>query len=167
LPTIRSRCRHLALAPLAEAAMLETLALALPEMPEGDRKALAEIAEGSPGRALALAEEGGLKLAGLVREVLQAGRAIALSRAYDMADSLRDQAPFETFMGLLHRGIATAVSAYVRGTADSMQHALVESKSPAMWAETAQRLAQLTFATERSNMDRRQALIAGMAMLKE
>jgi DNA polymerase-3 subunit delta' len=167
LPTIRSRCRHLALAPLAEAAMLQTLALALPEMPAGDRAALAEIAEGSPGRALALAEEGGLKLAGMVREVLQAGPDISLTRAYEMSDSLRDQAPFETFMGLLHRGIATAVSAYLRGTADRKQLALVESKSPAMWAETAQRLAQLTFETERSNMDRRQALIAGMAMLKE
>jgi len=167
LPTIRSRCRHLALAPLAEADMLEALALALPDMPAGDRAALAEIAEGSPGRALALAEEGGLKLAGLVREVLQAGPDITLTRAYEMSDSLREQAPFETFMGLLHRGIAAAVSAYVRGTADNTQQAFVESKSPARWAETAQSLAQLLFETEKSNMDRRQALIAGMAMIKE
>jgi DNA polymerase-3 subunit delta' len=147
--------------------MLETLTLALPEMPAADRKALVEIAEGSPGRALALAQEGGLKLAGLVREVLQAGSDITLTRAYEMSDSLREQAPFETFMGLLHRGIATAVGAYVRGTADRVQVTMVESKNPAIWAETAQRLAQITYETERSNMDRRQALIAGLAMLKE
>ncbi len=167
LPTIRSRCRHLALAPLNEADMLRALALYLPSMPEADCRSLVAIAEGSPGRALALAEEGGLKLAGMVYEVLQAGPAIALARAYEMSDSLRDQAPFETFMALLHRGIAAAVSAYIRGTADATQHALVESRSPARWAETAQRLAQLTDETERSNMDRRQALIAGLALLKE
>jgi DNA polymerase-3 subunit delta' len=167
LPTIRSRCRHLALAPLAVADMLETLNLALPGMPPADRASLAAIAEGSPGRALALAEEGGLKLAGMVREVLAAGPEISLIRAYEMSDSLRDQAPFETFMGLLHRGIATAVSAYLRGTADPAQHALVESRTPQDWAATAQRLAHLTYETERSNMDRRQALIAGLAMLRE
>jgi DNA polymerase-3 subunit delta' len=167
LPTIRSRCRHLALAPLQQADMMRTLALYLPALPEADRSSLAAIAEGSPGRALALAEEGGLKLAGMVAEVLQAGPSIALTRAYEISDSLREQAPFETFMGLLHRGIATAVSAYVRGIADRTQRSLVESRSPARWAEVAQRLSQLTFETERSNMDRRQALVASLALLKE
>jgi DNA polymerase-3 subunit delta' len=167
LPTIRSRCRHLVLAPLAEPDMLRALDLYLPDMPPTDRATLAGIAEGAPGRALALAEEGGLKLAAMVGEVLQAGPAIALGRAYEMSDSLREQAPFETFMALLHRGIAAAVSAYVRGTADASQRALVESKSAVDWAETAQRLAALSAETERANMDRRQALIAGMAMLKQ
>jgi len=167
LPTIRSRCRHLPLAPLAEADMLQALALYLPDMPASDRASLAAIAEGSPGRALVLAEEGGLKLAGMVAEVLRAGPDMALARAYEMSDSLRDQAPFETFMGLLHRGIAGAVGAYVRGTADANQSALVERKGAAWWAETAQRLAQLAVQTEQANMDRRQALIAGMAMIRE
>jgi DNA polymerase-3 subunit delta' len=167
LPTIRSRCRHLALAPLAEADMMRALSLYLPSMPEADCRALLAISEGSPGRALALAEEGGLKLAGMVNEVLQAGPSIALTRAYEMSDSLREQAPFETFMALLHRGIATAVGAYVRGTADPTQRALIETRDPARWADIAQRLAQLTVETEFSNMDRRQALISGLALLKE
>jgi len=167
LPTIRSRCRHLALAPLAEADMMRALALYLPSMPEAECRSLAAISEGSPGRALALAEEGGLKIAGMVAEVLQAGPAMPLTRAYEMSDSLREQAPFETFMGLLHRGIASAVSAYIRGTADRTQLALVETRSPDRWAEIAQRLSQLTFETEKSNMDRRQAFVAGLALLKE
>jgi len=167
LPTIRSRCRHLALAPLAEADMLAALALYLPHLPEGDRVALAAIAEGAPGRALALAEEDGLKLAGMVTEVLQAGPSFALTRAYEISDSLREQAPFETFMGLLHGGIAAAVTAHVRGNADPAQQALVASKSPVQWADIAQRLAHLTFETERFNMDRRQALLTGLALLKE
>jgi DNA polymerase-3 subunit delta' len=167
LPTIRSRCRQLALAPLAEAEMLQALALYLPDFSAADRARLSGIAEGSVGRALALAEEGGLKLAGMVDEVLRAGPEIALSRAYEMSDSLRDQAPFETFMGLLHRGIAAAVSAHVRGTADAVQRALVAHRGPAWWAEVAQRIARLADETERANMDRRQALVAGLAMMRE
>jgi DNA polymerase-3 subunit delta' len=166
LPTIRSRCRHLSLAPLAPPEMDEVLHSTLPEMPPADRAALAAIAEGSPGRALALAGEGGLKLASMVAEVLHAGTSITLTRAYEISDQLRDQAPFETFMGLLHRGIATAVSAYARGTADEAQHRLVQSRGPQQWAETAAQLAQLAFETEKANMDRRQALVAGLALVR-
>jgi hypothetical protein len=99
-------------------------------------------------------------------EVLSAGADISLIRAYQISDSLRDQAPFETFMGLLHRGVASAVSAYLRGTADQNQTRLIESKTPHEWAETAQKLSQLAFETERANMDRRQALIAGLALFR-
>jgi DNA polymerase-3 subunit delta' len=166
LPTIRSRCRHLALGPLPEPDMAAFLAIAQPTMPGADRAKLAAIAEGSPGRAQTLAEEGGLKLADMAGEVLAAGADISLTRAYEISDSLRDQAPFETFMGLLHRGIAAAVSAYLRGTADASQHRLVESKSPQAWAETAQKLAQLADQTEKANMDRRQALVAGLALFR-
>ncbi len=166
LPTIRSRCRHLALAPLAASEMDEVLAASLPELPAADRATLAGMAQGSPGRALALAEEGGLKLAALAGEVLQAGSDIALARAYEMADVLREQAPFETFMGLLHSGIASAVSASLRGTADPAQRRLVESRSALHWAETAQAIARLADETERSNLDRRQATVAGLALMR-
>ena len=166
LPTIRSRCRHLALAPLADVDMKLFLQQTHPELTAEEQAKLAAIADGSPGRAETLAEEGGLKLADMAGEVLQAGADISLIRAYQISDSLRDQAPFETFMGLLHRGIAGAVCAYLRGTADAQQTKLVESRGPYAWAETAQQLAQITFETEKSNMDRRQALIAGLALFR-
>jgi DNA polymerase-3 subunit delta' len=166
LPTIRSRCRHLVLAPLADADMMLFLQQTHPELSPEEQAKLAAIADGSPGRAETLAEEGGLKLADMAGEVLQAGAGISLIRAYQISDSLRDQAPFETFMGLLHRGIAGAVSAYLRGTADAQQTKLVESRGPYAWAETAQLLAQIAFETEKSNMDRRQALIAGLALFR-
>ncbi len=166
LPTIRSRCRHLALAPLSRPDMLDVLAAYLPDMPGADRATLAAMVDGAPGRALALAEEGGLKLAAMVGEVLAAGPEIALLRGYEMADALREQAAFETFMGLLQRGIAAAVSASIRGTADAVQDRLVRSRSPLRWAETAEAIGRLAEETERSNMDRRQATVAGLALLK-
>ena len=166
LPTIRSRCRHLALAPLAEADMERVLTAYLPEMAAGDRTSLAAMAEGSPGRALALAEEGGLKLAAMVGEILDIAPDLPLLRGYEMSDSLRDQAPFETFMSLLQRGIASAVSSHLRGTADAAQARLMGRRSVLAWAETAQELGRLLEQTERANMDRRQAVVAGLALLR-
>ena len=156
LPTIRSRCRHLALAPLSPAAMERALALYVPGMGQADRAALAGLADGAPGRALALADGGGLKLAGMVAEVLAAGEAMSLLRGYEMADALRDQAAFETFMGLLARGLAeSAVRAVARGGA------------ALRLAETASAVQALLAETERVNMDRRQAVIAGLALVRQ
>ncbi|MCW5771976.1 MAG: DNA polymerase III subunit delta' [Rhodospirillaceae bacterium] len=62
LPTIRSRCQRLVLQPLAETAVSQLLAQALPELPPREIAELARLAEGSPGRGLALAEAGGLDL---------------------------------------------------------------------------------------------------------
>ena len=72
LPTIRSRCRRLRLDPLGEEAMARLLATYLPELGADERGRLVTVAEGSPGRALLLAEEEGLAIAGLVNEVLAA-----------------------------------------------------------------------------------------------
>ena len=156
LPTIRSRCRHLALAPLPGAAMERALAQYVPGMSQADRAALAGLADGAPGRALALAEGGGLKLAGMVEEVLAAGADMSLLRGYEMADALRDQAAFETFMGLLARGLAeSAVRAVARGGA------------ALRLAETASAVQALLAETERVNMDRRQAVIAGLALVRQ
>ncbi len=156
LPTIRSRCRHLTLAPLGEAAMQRALELYLPEMPQADRAALAGLADGSPGRALALAEDGGLRVAGMVEEVLAAGPEFPLLRGYEMADALRDQAAFETFMGLLARGLAGAAVREVRQGGGGLR-----------WAEASACVRQLLEETERVNMDRRQAVISGLALVRQ
>jgi DNA polymerase-3 subunit delta' len=59
LPTIRSRCRRLALQPLSEAGVVAVIRRHAPDLTEPDAVALARLAEGSPGRALALATAGG------------------------------------------------------------------------------------------------------------
>lgn len=63
LPTIRSRCRMVRLAPLGEADMLTALRAAAPELGDTERAELVRVAEGSPGRALALS---GLGLAAMM-----------------------------------------------------------------------------------------------------
>ena len=75
LPTIHSRCRHLALPPLAPAAMEVLLAAQVPERgielrPE-DWELLLRLASGSIGRAFSLAGEGGIEIYKDVRAVLE------------------------------------------------------------------------------------------------
>jgi len=53
LPTIRSRCRLLRLAPLELADMKRALALAIPDAPPAEIEALAVAGKGAPGRASA------------------------------------------------------------------------------------------------------------------
>ncbi len=53
LPTIRSRCRVLRLAPLKSDVMTSALHIALPDAGEDELAALAETGAGAPGRALA------------------------------------------------------------------------------------------------------------------
>lgn len=56
LPTIRSRCRRLDFQALSDDAMTSILARRLPELKDSQRQRIVEVAGGSAGRAIALAE---------------------------------------------------------------------------------------------------------------
>jgi len=62
LATIRSRCLRLALRPLSEDVLGEIVGRSFPELGPEDLAALSRLSEGSAGRALELAAEGGLTL---------------------------------------------------------------------------------------------------------
>ncbi len=166
LPTIRSRCRRLRLDPLAAADMQTLLARTLPELAPAERARLADIAEGSPGRALTLAEAGGVRLAGVVDEVLGAAPDVPLLRAYDIADSLsRSDAGFTTFMDLLRAGLARAVREVARGRGDPGQTRMIASRPLDAWGDVWQSLTRLQTETEDLYLDKRQAIVSGIALL--
>ncbi len=165
-PTIRSRCRRLRLGALDLPAMDRLLALYLPEMPEDERGRLAALAEGSPGRALMLAEEEGLRLAALVSDVLAALPMLPPLRWHEIADALgRADAAFSTFMDLLRAAVAAAVADLLRGQADEGQARLVALRPLDAWGDVWHRLTRLKDETERFNLDKRQAILSGLALL--
>jgi DNA polymerase-3 subunit delta' len=166
LATLRSRCRQLALGPLADTELEAALSLYLPDMEPAARRQLVALAEGSPGRALALAEQGGLAIAGLVTEVLSALPDVHLLRGYEMADQLREEAAFDLFFSLLLAAIAGAVAAQLRGMADPLQARIAALRAPAAWGEIWSALTRLHDETGRFNLDRRQAVVAGLALLR-
>jgi DNA polymerase-3 subunit delta' len=166
LPTIRSRCRRLRLDPLDPEVMERLLASYLPELSAGERGRLITLAEGSPGRALLLAAEEGLALAGLVDEVLAALPGLKPAQAYAVADRLaRDDTAFTNFMDLLRAGVSAAVREAVRGRADEEQSRLVALRPLDAWSDVWHALTRLQDETERLNLDKRQAVVASLDLL--
>jgi DNA polymerase-3 subunit delta' len=166
LPTIRSRCRRLRLDPLPADDMERLLTDYLPTLAADERGRLVTLAEGSPGRALMLARQEGLAIAGLVNEVLAALPGLKLQRAYAVADTLaRGDTAFANFMDLLRAGIAAAVRDVARGRGDEEQARLVALRPLDAWADVWHALTELQDETERLNLDKRQAIVAGLGML--
>ena len=166
MPTMRSRCRRLALGPLAEGVVRGLLTRYQPELAEDDAARLAGIAEGSIGRALALAAGGGVTQAGLVDQVLGNLDKLDVIRAHAVADALgRDEAAFSTFMDLLSAGLAAAVRDAARGRADPDQARLLGDRPLAAWVDVWHALKRLQDETEGAYLDKRQAVISGLSML--
>lgn len=113
LPTIRSRCRRLDLDPLPAETVGALLSAERPDLPAERRARLTTLAEGSIGRALALADSDGLAIADLVEEAM-AGP-VAPGRAAAMADAIaRAEDGFPTFAGLLRVALAAETRAAAR-----------------------------------------------------
>jgi DNA polymerase-3 subunit delta' len=166
-PTIRSRCRRLRLSPLPDAAMEALLTDYLPDLETDARSRLATLAEGSPGRALLLAAEEGLALSELVDQVLGALPALPASRAHALADTLaRGETSFSTFMDLLRAAISSALRDVLHGRADPEQERLVSLLSLEAWGETWHALTRLQDETERFSLDKRQAVVSGLGLLR-
>jgi DNA polymerase III subunit delta' len=166
LPTIRSRCRRLRLSPLAENPMAQLLSDYLPTLNPDDRGRLITLAEGSPGRAIMLAEDKGLAVAAMVDKLLTEMPAIAPTLGYEIADELvRTETGFSTFMDLMRAGLAAAVRDVVRGRGDVEQQRLVALRPLDAWGEVWQGLTRLQDETERFALDKRSAIVAGIGML--
>jgi DNA polymerase-3 subunit delta' len=166
LPTIRSRCRRLDLFPLGESAMDRLLASWLPEMDAPDRAALSRIADGCPGRALALAEGEGLAMQAAVDEVFAGMPRLDAKLLHSVADKVagrRDPAALPLFVFLLRRGLSAALRQAARaGTAAPW----VSARPLAEWSALWDGFGRLADDTERLNLDRKQALLSGLAMLR-
>ena len=166
LPTIRSRTRRLRLASLDEATIATLLARYAPDVAAPERMQVAALAEGSIGRALALAEGGAVSVAALVAKVLGAVPDLPPARAHEVADTLgRDEEAFGTFMDLLRSGIAAAVREAARGRPDPDQAKLLGARPLAAWIDVWHGLSELQDQAERFHLDQRHALVAGFALL--
>ena len=161
LPTIRSRCRRMRLDPLGADDMARALGLILPDQ---DPAALTALADGSPGRAALLADEGGIAIAALVDGVLRADASI--TRAWDLADKLaRTDTGYTTFMSMLRDRLGTAVREAARETAEGRAEQFLARRPLGEWGEVWHALGRLQDETERANLDKRHAIVAGLELL--
>lgn len=123
LPTIRSRCRLLRLAPLPADAMTAALRGALPDASETELAELAAAGAGSPGRAIAFR---GLDIAGLDRAMAQlAGEGDpSNARRSALAQSLSSKAAQPRYEAFLARAPSFIAAASRRRSGPALAEAL-------------------------------------------
>lgn len=177
LPTIRSRCRTLAMKPLPESTVIDLLALHAPDLAPADAAALARLAEGSIGEALALAEAGGLELyremVGLfaqldrldIKAVHGLGAKLARPGAEDsfrMLANLVDRWLSGMMLGQSRGARTTEV---VEGEGDTASR-LWARGGLANWLEVWEKVTRLFAQADRANLDRKQVVISAFLMLE-
>src|SRR5229473_2977377 len=179
LPTIRSRCRILALKPLAEAEVREALARYRPDIAAGDRAVLAQLAEGSIGRGLDLAAAGGLGLYRSLVRLIEGLPALDGTALHALADRLArgdGEDAFRIFAELLPGWVARMVALATGG--GEGERAALPGEAPTMrrlagrrgldqWVEVWENLNQLFALADSVNLDRKQVVLNAFFVLAE
>jgi DNA polymerase-3 subunit delta' len=170
LPTIRSRCRRLMLEPLPDATVRALVARYRPDLAAEEGAALSLLANGSIGRALELADAGGLELYrkllalldGLPRLDVPALHALAdrVGRA-DAEDAFRTVA--ELLPDWIARMVAEAAGEARAGEVVPGERAvmrrLVERRGLDQWVEVWEKISRLFALAESVNLDRKQVVL--------
>ena len=167
LPTIRSRCCHLALAPLPPATVGRLLGDYAPELEPDEWSALVGLADGSIGRALDLVQAGGLELYRELVALLATLPRLDIQRTHAFAESLGragDGRAFATAMELLGWWLARLVREGALGRAPApvvpeeqgLAARLAGSRRLADWLALWEKLTRLVARTDRVNLDRKQ-----------
>ena len=176
LPTIRSRCCRLSLAPLPETVVNDLLEQFAPGLDPGDRVALARLADGSIGRALELAAHDGLELYRTLAALVSDLPAMDVQAVQKLGDRVaRDQSgtAFRIVMELLLGWVGSQARLLAGGpepleitggetaTMRRLAGALGLAKVTGLW----EKVADLSVRAETANLDRRQAFMAAFMAL--
>ena len=156
LPTIRSRCRRLVLKPLSERTIADLLVEYDPDILPEDAAELAQIADGSIGRALHLANEGGLEVYREISGILETLPQLDIPRLHKLGDKLaRDTTGqlFERACELINRWLVDII----RGSATGTQQTAVSSLDP--WIEVWENTGRLFQQAKGLNLDRKQVIL--------
>jgi DNA polymerase-3 subunit delta' len=168
LPTIRSRCRRLALAPLPSDIVGELLSRHRPDLPEMDAAAVTALAGGSIGRALDLAAAGGVDLYRSVLALLSRDRGIDPAALHAFADRLARPDAEEAYRAveeLVGQLLARFAIGPARGLGEvgDEESALLRrfrGRVPAAgWARLRDQIGQSFARTDALNLDRKQTIL--------
>src|SRR4029450_7898824 len=167
LPTIRSRCRRLALQPLADDIVMRLLGDYAPDVKEQERLALARLAEGSIGRALELAGAGSLELYSEMVGVLATLPELDMARLHGFAERFARRGEeanaawrslnylFDGWLkGLARQSALGGEAAPVVPAERGLQARLLTAASLDRWITAWEKAAELLSGADRVNLDR-------------
>ncbi len=156
LATIRSRCCRIALRPLSDQTIAGLLERHQPDMTDNDTTVLIRLAEGSIGRALALAEEGGLDLyrdLSALLDSLPDFDAVAVHGFGDRVARRGAESTFRTATELLAWWVAGTVRNRIATPAGAKPGALDR------WLEVWDKINRLAAQSDALNLDRKQVIL--------
>jgi DNA polymerase-3 subunit delta' len=179
LPTIRSRCRRLALQPLADDIVVRLLGDYAPEVKEQERAALARLAEGSIGRALELAGAGSLELYSEMVSVLATLPELDMARLHGFAERFARRGEeanaawrtlnylFDGWLkGLARQSALGGEAAPVVPSERGLQSRLLAAASLDRWMEAWENAARLFARADAVNLDRKQTVLVSFLSLQ-
>ncbi len=179
LPTIRSRCRRLALHPLGDETVIALLGDYAPNTSPDERAALARLAEGSIGRALELASAGSLALYREMVEVLSTLPDLDMPRLHGFAERFARRGEeanadwrslnylFDGWLkGLLREGAVGEGTAPVVPAERGLQEKFLVAASLDRWMEAWEKVARLMSRSDAVNTDRKQTVLVSFLTLQ-
>jgi len=178
LPTIRSRCRRLALNPLPVETICQLMETHRPDLTGTEIQSLANLGEGSLGKALNLAEEGGLDLYRDLIGLLSALPKLDVPALHGFAERVTRadaDAAWRTVTELTVWWLARLIRAggrqgrgmveVVPGEAALMGR-LLTAASLDRWLDLWEKTGSLFARTDAVNLDRKQALLTAFLALE-
>jgi DNA polymerase-3 subunit delta' len=179
LPTIRSRCRRLSLAPLPHATVTKLVEEHAPATSPDERAALALLSEGSIGRALELARAGSLALYREMIEVLATLPDLDVPRLHGFAERFARRgeeanADWRT-LNYLFDGWLKALARHAAGGGEAapvvpqesgLQAKLLTAASLDRWMDASDKIAFLFYKTDSVNLDRKQTVLNSFLALQ-
>lgn len=175
--TLRSRCRRLLLRPLAPELVSRIVAQQRPDIPEDKREALGRLADGSPGRALALADAGGLALYEELVGLMSSLPAVDMLSVHKLGDRLNRRGEGDTFRliatllprwleRMIHGAATGSFPTPVIGGEDEAMARLAQRAGLERWCEVWEKVCDLFSAADAVNLDRKQVLISVFSSLQ-
>jgi DNA polymerase-3 subunit delta' len=173
LPTIRSRCRSILMQPLGSEEVSQLLAEHRPALDAGDRAALAAMAEGSIGRALDLADSGGLAQYRRLTRILDRLPALDWVEIHALADSVArgEDDAYRTLVDLLQDLLRRAAVSGAGGATDeddAGRHLARIASAAGLdaWIDTWDALRAHFAGADALNFDRKQTLLDAFIRLE-
>jgi DNA polymerase-3 subunit delta' len=168
LPTIRSRCRRLDLRPLTDAQVGALIGRYRPDLTPREVQALSGLADGSIGRALELAEEGGVALFAELVDLFADLPTLKSTKLHALADVTLRGDNYRTVTALLTWWLARVATLAAQGRLAQAPELLPGERAaasklaaaPAALAETWQGVAHLAERTLALNIDKKRSFIA-------
>jgi DNA polymerase III subunit delta' len=159
LPTIRSRCRRLPLNPLRSNTIRKTLQQYYPQITAEDVTQLVKLTDGSLGRAIELAEDGGLDIYREVSSILDSLPQLDIPRLHQLGDKLnqaKSDQVFQRTFDIINRWLSNIIK----------ELALNKKSNLDTWIDMWENTNRLVNQTRGLNLDPKQAILNTFLAIK-